>query len=158
MGAAEKGVVAAGHPLTAEAGVRVLREGGNAVDAAVGAMLTSFAAEQLLTGLGAGGYMLVAGGGEEPTLLDFFVEAPSRRSSGADEADGDAEDGPSPAELRAVDVSFGDAAQVFHIGPASCGGLRDAGGRLRGDRALGEHTAGRARGARRRCSRATACS
>jgi len=101
--------------------VRVLREGGNAVDAAVGAMLTSFAAEQLLTGLGAGGYMLVAGGGEEPTLLDFFVEAPSRRSSGADEADGDAEDGPPPAELRAVDVSFGDAAQVFHIGPASCG-------------------------------------
>ena len=121
MGAAEKGVVAAGHPLTAEAGARVLREGGNAVDAAVGAMLTSFAAEQLLTGLGAGGYMLVAGGGEEPTLLDFFVEAPSRRSSGADEAHGDAEDGPPPAELRAVDVSFGDAAQVFHIGPASCG-------------------------------------
>jgi len=122
MSAAEKGVVAAGHPLTAEAGARVLREGGNAVDAAVGAMLTSFAAEQLLTGLGAGGYMLVAGAGEEPALLDFFVEAPSdRRSSGADRANGGAEDGPPPAELRAVDVSFGDAAQVFHIGPASCG-------------------------------------
>ena len=29
------GIVAAGHPLTAEAGARVLREGGNAVDAAV---------------------------------------------------------------------------------------------------------------------------
>ena len=63
MSAAEKGVVAAGHPLTAEAGARVLREGGNAVDAAVAAMLTSFVAEPLLTGLGAGGYMLVAGGG-----------------------------------------------------------------------------------------------
>src|SRR6202044_3216890 len=25
------------------------------------------------------------------------------------------------AELQAIDVSFGDAAQVFHIGPASCG-------------------------------------
>jgi gamma-glutamyltranspeptidase/glutathione hydrolase len=121
MGVAEQGVVAAGHPLTAEAGARVLREGGNAVDAAVAAMLTSFAAEQLLTGLGAGGYMLVAGAGEEPTLLDFFVEAPSRRSSEAEQANGGAEDGPPPAELRAVDVSFGDAAQVFHIGPASCG-------------------------------------
>ncbi len=108
------GVVAAGHPLTAQAGARVLREGGNAVDAAVAAMLTSFAAESLLTGLGAGGYMLVAGGGQEPALLDFFVQAPSdpRR---ADPAAG------SIAELEAINVSFGDAAQVFHIGPASCG-------------------------------------
>ena len=115
----EKGVVAAGHPLTAEAGARVLREGGNAVDAAVGAMLTSFAAEQLLTGLGAGGYMLVAGGGEEPALLDFFVQAPTNRRLASPE--NGAEEGPPLAELRAVDVSFGDAAQVFHIGPASCG-------------------------------------
>jgi gamma-glutamyltranspeptidase/glutathione hydrolase len=119
MSTAEQGVVAAGHPLTAEAGAKVLREGGNAVDAAVGAMLTSFAAEQLLTGLGAGGYMLVAGGGEQPTLLDFFVEAPANRRSLSQE-DG-AGKSPPPAELRAVDVSFGDAAQVFHIGPASCG-------------------------------------
>ncbi len=111
MGGAEKGVVAAGHPLTAEAGARVLREGGNAVDAAVGAMLTSFVSEPLLTGLGAGGYMLIAGGGggEEPVLLDFFVQAPTRADDGSE------------AELHAIDVSFGDAAQVFHIGPASCG-------------------------------------
>ncbi len=102
-------MVAAGHPLTAEAGARVLREGGNAVDAAVGAMLTSFVAEPLLTGLGAGGYLLVAGPGWEPALLDFFVEAPARAQDG------------SAAELQAIDVSFGDAAQVFHIGPASCG-------------------------------------
>ncbi len=109
MGSGERGVVAAGHPLTAQAGARVLREGGNAVDAAVGAMLTSFVAEPLLTGLGAGGYLMVAGGGWEPALLDFFVEAPARATDG------------SAAELRAIDVSFGDAAQVFHIGPASCG-------------------------------------
>ena len=106
---AEHGVIAAGHPLTAQAGAEVLRAGGNAVDAAVGAMLMSFAAEPLLTGLGAGGHMLVAGAGDEPVLLDFFVQAPARRQ------DGDA------AELDAVDVSFGDAVQVFHIGPASCG-------------------------------------
>jgi gamma-glutamyltranspeptidase / glutathione hydrolase len=105
----ERGVIAAGHPLTAEAGARVLRAGGNAVDAAVGAMLVSFVAEPLLTGLGAGGYLMVAGGGWEPALLDFFVEAPLRATDG------------SAAQLRAIDVSFGDAAQVFHIGPASCG-------------------------------------
>jgi len=52
MSEAQKGVIAAGHPLTAQAGARVLREGGNAVDAAVAAMLASFANEPLLTGLG----------------------------------------------------------------------------------------------------------
>ncbi|HEY4812755.1 MAG TPA: gamma-glutamyltransferase, partial [Solirubrobacteraceae bacterium] len=109
MSTAERGVVAAGHPLTAQAGVGVLREGGNAVDATVAAMLTSFVTESLLTGLGAGGYMLVAGNGIEPTLLDFFVEAPTRLGDGSE------------VELRGVDVDFGDTAQVFHIGPASCG-------------------------------------
>jgi gamma-glutamyltranspeptidase / glutathione hydrolase len=109
MSASKHGVVAAGHPLTAEAGARVLREGGNAVDAAVAAMLMSFVAEPLLTGLGAGGYMMVAGAEQEPALLDFFVEAPLRAQDG------------SAAQLQAIDVSFGDAAQVFHIGPASCG-------------------------------------
>ena len=103
-----RGICAAGHPLTAEAGARVLREGGNAVDAAVAAMLTSWAAEPLLTGPGAGGYMLVAGAGHEPVLLDFFVAAPG----------GDSE---TRAELLAVDVSFGDAVQLFHVGAASCG-------------------------------------
>jgi gamma-glutamyltranspeptidase/glutathione hydrolase len=105
---AGKGVVAAGHPLTARAGACVLREGGNAVDAALAAMLTSFVAEPLLTGLGAGGHMIVVSE-KETALLDFFVEAPRRASDG------------SAAELEAVDVSFGDAVQVFYIGPASCG-------------------------------------
>ena len=54
-----RGVVAAGHPLTAEAGAEVLRNGGNAVDAACCAMLTSFAGESPLTGFGAGGFMTI---------------------------------------------------------------------------------------------------
>ncbi|HEY8581317.1 MAG TPA: gamma-glutamyltransferase [Capillimicrobium sp.] len=104
------GIVAAGHPLTAEAGAAVLRAGGNAVDAAVAAMLTSWAAEPLLTGPGAGGYLLVAGAGEEPTLLDFFVEAPGRGRPPGE-----------PPPLTPVEVSFGDATQVFNCGPASVG-------------------------------------
>jgi gamma-glutamyltranspeptidase / glutathione hydrolase len=104
-----KGMVAAGHPLTAQAGARVLRDGGNAVDAAIAAMLVSWVAEPLLTGPGAGGYMLVAGAGEQETLLDFFVAAPG---FGA---------GSSRCELQAVEVSFGDATQVFNVGAASVG-------------------------------------
>jgi gamma-glutamyltranspeptidase/glutathione hydrolase len=106
-----RGVVAAGHPLTAEAGAEALRAGGNAVDAALAAMLTSFVAEPMLTGLGAGGYMLVAPPGEEPVLLDFFVEAPGRGL----------EPGAPHAPLRAVDVDFGGAVQIFNIGASAAG-------------------------------------
>src|SRR5205085_10859004 len=74
-----RAVIAAGHPVTAEAGARVLRAGGNAVDAAVAAVLASAVAEPLLTGLGAGGYLLVAGAGQRPMVPDFFVAAPGRR-------------------------------------------------------------------------------
>jgi gamma-glutamyltranspeptidase / glutathione hydrolase len=106
-----RGCVAAGHPLTAEAGAKILREGGNAVDAAVAAVLTSFAAESPLTGFGAGGYMLVhAPEREEDVLLDFFVEVPGR---------GGVERG---AELVPKPVYFTEEQpQVFHIGAASCG-------------------------------------
>ena len=73
-----KGVVAAGHPLTVEAGAAVLRRCGNAVDAAVAAVLMSFVTESPLTGPGAGGFMLVHTAGGEDHLLDFFVAAPGR--------------------------------------------------------------------------------
>lgn len=102
------GAVAAGHPRTAQAAGDVLGAGGNAVDAAIAAACVSFTAESSLTGLGGGGYMLVAPAAGEPVLLDFFVETPGR---GADPA--------RRAELRPVSVSFGDALQVFNVGPAS---------------------------------------
>jgi gamma-glutamyltranspeptidase/glutathione hydrolase len=104
-----KGVVAAGHPLTAEAGASVLREGGNAVDAAVCAVLTSFAVESPLTGFGAGGHMLVHGAGET-TLIDFFVAAP-----GLDGIERSAELVPIPIHFDA------ETTQTFYVGPASCG-------------------------------------
>ncbi len=104
-------MVAAGHPATAAAGAQVLRAGGNAVDAAVGAVLMSFVAEPLLTGLGAGGYLLVEGFDPEPTLLDFFVAAPGHgRATDAVRA---------PSEP--IDVDFGDATQVFHCGASTVG-------------------------------------
>jgi len=102
-------MVAAGHQKTAEVGAEVLRSGGNAVDAAIAAVLASWVCEPLLTGPGAGGYMLVAGAGEQPTLLDFFVAAPGHGA------------GEDHAPLLPVEVSFGDATQTFNCGAASCG-------------------------------------
>jgi gamma-glutamyltranspeptidase / glutathione hydrolase len=103
------GVVAAGHPESAEAGAAALRAGGNAVDAAVAAMLASFAVESPLTGLGAGGFMLVHDG-TEATLLDFFVAAPGLDGT------------PRSAELVPVEVVFdAETVQTFYVGPVSCG-------------------------------------
>jgi gamma-glutamyltranspeptidase / glutathione hydrolase len=103
-----RGVVAAGHPLTAEAGAQVLREGGNAVDAAVCAVLTSFVTESQLTGFGAGGFMMVHEDGED-TLVDFFVAA-----GGADGIE-------RTAELVPIPVYFDETPQIFSCGAASCG-------------------------------------
>lgn len=138
-----RGVVAAGHPLTARAGADALRAGGNAVDAAVAAVLMSFAAESPLTGPGAGGFMLVHTAAGESHLLDFFVAAPGR---GADAAE--------PAPLIPIEVRFSaDSVQVFHVGPSSCGvygttlGIVEALERF-GTARLGDLTAPAARAAR----------
>jgi gamma-glutamyltranspeptidase / glutathione hydrolase len=137
-----KGVVAAGHPLTAQAGADVLRAGGNAVDAAVAAVLMSFVAESPLTGPGAGGFMVVHAGGESH-VLDFFVAAP-----------GLGLEKPEPGALVPVDVRFSeDAVQRFNVGPASCGaygttlGLAETLERFGGAR-LADLTAAPARAAR----------
>ncbi|MGH2888665.1 MAG: gamma-glutamyltransferase, partial [Solirubrobacteraceae bacterium] len=96
--------------MSARAGADALLDGGNAVDAALASMLASLACEPLLTGLGAGGYMLVAAPGTTPVLLDFFVEAPGRGF-----------DPDRRSELVPVGISFGDAVQEFHVGAASVG-------------------------------------
>ncbi|MGI8750155.1 MAG: gamma-glutamyltransferase family protein [Thermoleophilaceae bacterium] len=138
-----RGVVAAGHPLTASAGADVLRAGGNAVDAAVAAVLMSFAAESPLTGPGAGGFMLVTSTQGESHLLEFFVGAP-----GCGLAD------PAPSPLVPIEVAFSpEAIQIFNVGPSSCGVYGTAAGLSRalerfGTVALGDLTAPAARAAR----------
>src|SRR3982751_1098397 len=104
-----RGVVAAGHPLTAQAGADVLRAGGNAVDAAAACVLMSFVVESPLSGPGAGGFLLVHTAGGAAPLPSFFAAAPGR---GPEDR--------SPAELQPIDVEFAaEAIQRFNIGPSS---------------------------------------
>lgn len=101
------GIAAAGHPEVAEVAAQVLRDGGNAVDAAVAGLFASWACEPLLTGPCGGGYLLVAGSDVEPTVLDGFCAAPGLGG------------GPATAPLIAADCDFGDTRQIFHVGAAS---------------------------------------
>jgi gamma-glutamyltranspeptidase / glutathione hydrolase len=102
-----KGALAAGHPLTAEAGADILRAGGNAVDACVAAAAVSWVCESSLTGPGGGGFLLVHLAGEARThLLDFFVALPEQSNDSA--------------ELVELPVDFDDdTRQLFHTGAAA---------------------------------------
>jgi gamma-glutamyltranspeptidase/glutathione hydrolase len=55
---AQHGMVAAGHPLAAEAGMRILKAGGNAVDAAIATWAVQGEVEPGMTGLGADMFVL----------------------------------------------------------------------------------------------------
>ncbi len=105
------GVVAGGHPSVAAAGQAVLERGGNAVDAAVGAMLTAFQAEPVLAGPGGGGFMVLEVDGHAKAL-DFFSTAPGL-------GEGDSPWQPPPGAFWAMDVNFGPTTQTFHVGPGS---------------------------------------
>jgi gamma-glutamyltranspeptidase/glutathione hydrolase len=98
------GAIAAGHPLTAEAGARVLADGGNAVDACIAAAFVAGVCEGPLTGPAGGGFLLVSRPGEEPVVLDCFFAVP-RQPLG---------------ELEECVVDFEDAGtQTFWVGEGS---------------------------------------
>jgi gamma-glutamyltranspeptidase/glutathione hydrolase len=98
------GAIAAGHPLSAQAGAEVLAAGGSATDAAVAAAFAAFVAEGPLTGPAGGGFFLHRSAGGEAVVLDCFFAVPSRRLGEMDE----------------VLIDFEDAStQTFHVGEES---------------------------------------
>jgi gamma-glutamyltranspeptidase/glutathione hydrolase len=99
-----RGVVAAGSVATARAAAEVLREGGNAADAAVAGALACCVAEPMLTSVGGAGIMLVREPGREPVAIDFFSPFPG--ASGR----------PDALDFQAIEVDFGAAKQSFHVG------------------------------------------
>lgn len=71
------GMVAAKTPAATRAGVDVLRQGGNAVDAAVTTAFTAGVVEPWMNGIGGGGYMVVQEPDEAPAVVEYPMVAPA---------------------------------------------------------------------------------
>jgi gamma-glutamyltranspeptidase / glutathione hydrolase len=112
-----RGVIAAGHPKTVEAGIEMFRLGGNAFDATVAAVLASFVAEPMLTSVAGGGFLLAHTQDDRNILFDFFTQTPRHKRNTAE------------VDFYPIDVNFGSVIQQFHIGlgsiavPGTIGGL-----------------------------------
>jgi gamma-glutamyltranspeptidase/glutathione hydrolase len=74
---AERGMVASKHPLIGEAGVEVMRKGGNAVDAAVAAAFVDCVVEPAMNGIGGEGVMAIHLESGENVIVDY-VGRPSK--------------------------------------------------------------------------------
>jgi len=71
-------MVVAAHPLAAEAGLEMLKKGGNAVDAAIAAAFALNAAEPFASGIGGGGFLVLYLAKEDRVIaVDFREKAPS---------------------------------------------------------------------------------
>lgn len=112
--------VASGHAFTSEVAAEVLRAGGTAVDAAIAGAFATFIAEPVLASPLSGGFLMVANSNARPTILDAFVQTPSRKRP-IDQID-----------IQEIEVDFGPANQKFHCGagtiatPGLIPGLFDA--------------------------------
>jgi gamma-glutamyltranspeptidase len=103
---ARNGMIAAAHPLTVETGLKVLRSGGNAVDAAVAAGLTAAVAMPDKCGLGGDLFAIIQAPGQAPTAVLGSGAAPG---------------GASLAQMRAAGLQTPHGARMPLSGPLSIG-------------------------------------
>jgi gamma-glutamyltranspeptidase/glutathione hydrolase len=101
------GVAASGSAEVSQSAVEILRAGGNAFDAVLGALCTASIAEPLLVSLGGGGFLLALPDGDKPRVYDFFCQTPKRRRPSHE------------LDFYPIIADFGTAEQEFHIGMGS---------------------------------------
>jgi gamma-glutamyltranspeptidase/glutathione hydrolase len=100
-------VAASGSAEVSQTAVEILKAGGNAFDAALGALCTASIAEPLLVSLGGGGFLLALPDGHKPRVYDFFCQTPKRRRP------------ENELDFYPIMANFGTAEQEFHIGMGS---------------------------------------
>ena len=101
------GVAASGSAEVTQTAIDILEGGGNAFDAALGALCTASIAEPLLASLGGGGFLLALPEGHKPRVYDFFCQTPKKRRPD-DEVD-----------FFPIIANFGTAEQEFQVGLGS---------------------------------------
>lgn len=72
----ENGMVVAAHPLAAEVGLQVLKEGGNAVDATLATLFMLNVVEPHASGLGGGGFAVVRMADGDAKVVTYREKAP----------------------------------------------------------------------------------
>lgn len=103
-----KGVIAGGSPETVQAGADILKQGGNAFDAAVAAAFASFVSEMVFVNIGAGGIATLHLAEQQKNIVyDFFSDMPSGFYTHA------------VTDFRLVQADYGPTKQPFYIGRGS---------------------------------------
>lgn len=99
-----KGIIAAGHQETAEAAAIILRDGGNAFDAAIAAFFASFINEPCMSSAGGGAFANILTAQGQSILLDCFCQTPRQKKLGKS------------VDFDPIVVNFGSTTETFHVG------------------------------------------
>ena len=75
---AKHGMVVAQEPIAADVGLSILKQGGNAVDAAVAVGFALAVTHPSAGNIGGGGFMLIRQADGKTAFLDFREEAPGK--------------------------------------------------------------------------------
>ena len=99
------GNISTGSIESSLAAEEILKFGGNAFDAAIGAVFVSMTSEFALTGAFGGGILMGIENNSSPFMYDFFVDCPSKKNPNK--------------EFKNIEVDFGETTQSFYVGKGS---------------------------------------